>query len=287
MVVCVAVMGMFLPNTAKVSAYALNVKVEKAGPYAEKINDEMFAYAKKWARHFLKSEFDDKQPTDADFLFLNMDIDKKDTFILCKPYVYWDSTQRQDAVYIFPIAVDDKILASLYVMGRIEEPDYINVNFGPDENQLNELDYLRKNYVFFSYQGFIMAEDENGEITELRKDINAMTSSAEETEREETFYALDYNEKVKAVLEKMDNFMYHDEDGDAGMSNDSYDMKAGGGNTGQVPDADMAVEDLDNAVADNQTGNGNILPTAVVIGGAAVLVFVICGMLIRKKKKES
>ena len=194
----------------KASAYKIKVKIEKTGPYAEKIEDEMFALAKKKARHLLAKRFKDKQ--EYGFTFQNMGISKKDTFILCKPYVYWHYESRQYAQYIFPIAVKNEVIAVLEVNGRIEEPDYVDAHLMPNEDKLNELNYLHKDYVFYPYQGTIVAEDVKGEITELRRDFNEVYSPSEEkTESEAFFHALNYDKKMEIILEKMDNFLYEDE----------------------------------------------------------------------------
>ena len=204
----------------EVSARKIKIKIEKTGPYAEKIGDEMFAYAKKETRRELKRYWENEDGWfDNMPLFLGIDVTKKDIFTLCKPYVTWRDEEPQQPSYRFPVVVKGKIVGLLTVSGRIEKPKYLTAKLLAAEvhseeiEHLNKLDYLHKDYVFFKYKDIVLAQGEDGKIKKFLvypgayRDPNIKPSDAEKF-----FRALDYDKKLELLLDKMDNFAYTEEE---------------------------------------------------------------------------
>ena len=207
-------------SNKEVSARKIKIKVEKTGPYAEKIGDEMFAYAKKETRRELKNYWKNKDEDYGDLsIFFGMDVTKKDTFTLCKPYVTWRDEEPQQPMYRFPVVVKGKVVGLLTVSGRMKKPKYLTAmmiassGMVEEIERLNKLDYLHKNYVFFGYKDIVLAQGEDGKIKKFLvypgayRDPNIKPSDAEKF-----FRALDYDKKLELLLDKMDNFAYTEEE---------------------------------------------------------------------------
>ena len=200
----------------EVSARKIKIKIEKTGPYAEKLGDEMFAYAKKETRRTIKEYWKNE---DGDYdnisVFFGMNVTKKDSFTLCKPYVSWSDENPQQPSYKFPIVVKEKIVALLIIYGRIEEPKYMTASLLDEMEvieQLNKLDYLHKDYVFFGYKGVVLAQGEDGKIKKFLEDPYAYHEpDRKPSDTEKFFRALDYNKKLELLLKKMDDFAFTEE----------------------------------------------------------------------------
>lgn len=285
------------------SAYKVKVEVEKNGAYAEKISDEMFEFARKETISGIKEYVENEDGFyDNIVVFVGMDVTKevakRETFILCKPYVYWTPEPYLLPIYMFPVAVNGKIVSLLEVFGRIEDSDFSQAMLTGQQEKaeeiesLNKLDYLHKDYVFFYNQEKIMAADENGEIKTIVKCYYYLMSDIDEqasSRAEEAFYAAGYREKVRAVLEQMDNFMYQEEL-EALREEKQREWETSGeklivkGAEGQVPDTTAA--EPDSARTDKQDNPaGRNLSVAVVIGGVAVLVLAVCIAVMLKKRQ--
>lgn len=285
------------------SAYKVKVEVEKTGAYAEKISDEMFEFARKETISCIKEYVENEDGFYDNIVeFVGMDVTKevakRETFILCKPYVYWTPQIYLFPAYVFPVAVNGKIVSLLEVSGRIEDSDFICAMLKGQGNEeeiesLNKLDYLHKDYVFFYYQEKKMAADENGEIRTVVKSfyLNYLDKQAS-SRAEEAFYAVDYGEKRRAVLEQMDNFMYQEEL-EAFMEQQDREFKEwlrnGGelivkGTGGQVTDGDAVSPEPDSTKTGKQDGSdGRNLPVAAS-GGVVTLVLVVCIVVMMKKR---
>lgn len=284
------------------SAYKVKVEVEKTGAYAEKISDEMFEFARKETISCIKDNVENEDGDYDDWTdFVGMDVTKKvaksETFILCKPFVYWMDYEYLYPEYYFPVAVNGKIVSYLKIWGRIEDSDYITAGLqgkGSEEliEGLNKLDYFHKEYVFFYYGGNLMAEDENGGITTVVERNEHYYQDEEPSEAEEEFYALDYRKKIEVVLERMDNFMYQEELEALKEKREREQELMNGeelivkGTEGQTSDSDTTAAEPDSTKTDKQDNPaGRNLPVAVVIGGVAVLVFAVCMVIMLKNRR--
>ena len=292
------------------SAYKVKVEVEKTGPYAEKISDEMFEFARKETISWIKDYVENEDGEYDDWtVFVGLDVTKKvaerETFTLCKPYTYW--TCDDDYLfptYMFPVAVDGSIVSLLEVSGRIEDSDYICSRLRGQEKKeeiesLNKLDYLHRDYAIFYYQGKTMAADENNEITTVVKCYERSLDERTPFEKEAAFYALDYKEKIEAALEQMDNFMYQKEldalrerlEWKQRESEVNGENPRAGGTWEQAEDTDTAVRETEDTKPDKhdtlEKTESRSLPIAALAGGAAaVVVLAACIGFFLKKKRE-
>ena len=278
------------------SAYKIRIKTEKTGPYAEKMGDEMFDVAKEGACRSFKSYWKEaKEDGDANSrrVFVGMDATKKDTFTLCKPYVYW-SDEESIALYpayIFPVAVKGQIVALLEVFGRMDEPEYVSadirtnyIRYEEEIERLNELDYLHKDYVFFHYEGITMAQDEDGKIVKLN---DSAEPSREPTEGEEFFYALDYEKKLKLTIAQIDDYMTHEElmalNEKPSDPNPIIGGTDSGGEAAQTTKQTTSTPKQDTTVEGSSDNFHIILPIVVVAGIAVVLMVRLIIIRIQKR----
>lgn len=186
------------------SADAENVLIEKNGLYAENIPDVIFQYAGERAEYFIEAALTGEIPFDE-----NMEIDRNMVLKLCKPYVIWNDLEYQDAVYYFPIASEHKVIAIICIMGKSAHMEDLSASFPGDMamvDTLNRLDYLHQDYIFYECQGLVFAEDKESrvQIDDISKYLADETK--ESSMAEEEFSALSYEEKVQAVLQKMEKF---------------------------------------------------------------------------------
>lgn len=274
----------------KASAYKIKVEVEKNGPYAEKVGDEMFALAKKAAKRDIKRCFGDKNGILNRTYLVGMDVKKKDTFTLCKPYVYWSDSSYLHLYpeYKFPVAVKGKIVALIEVYGRMEELEYVSAdiptNYYEYEDaikRLNDLDYLHKDYVFFRYEGSILAQREDGKIKKFLE-----FSYEEPSDGERFFHALDYDKKLELTLEQMDDFMTHEELMALHEKNFDPNPIIGGTDSGEkavktIKQADTAKPDT--SIEKNFNISYGILSVSVAVG---VVVLAVAFTIIRKKRND-
>ena len=277
------------------SAYKVRIKTEKTGPYAEKMGDEMFEVAKEGASRRFKSDWKEaKEDGDANSrrVFVGMDVKKKDTFILCKPYVCW-SDRESIALYpsyIFPVVVKGKIVALLEVFGRMDEPEYVSADIltnytGYEEEieRLNELDYLHKDYVFFYYEDTKMAQGEDGKIVKLFDDAD---TNREPTDGEKFFYALDYDKKLELTIAQMDDYMTHEEL--MALHEKNFDPNPiiggtdSGGEAAPAPQQTTSTPKPDTPVEENSDNSNRLLPGVAVSVIVTVLVTVL--IIVRIKK---
>lgn len=186
-------------------AKAESVIVEKNGLYAERISDVIFQYAREQAEHFIKEALEEEIPVNE-----NIEIVRDSVLKLCKPYVIWNDMEYQDAVYYFPIVSENRIIAIVCVMGKSDSVEELSASFPGDRamvDTLNKLDYLQQDYVFYECRGLVFAENEENsiQIDDISKYLADETK--ENSPEEEEFSALGYEEKVQAVLQKMEDFV--------------------------------------------------------------------------------
>ena len=277
------------------SAYKVRIKTEKTGPYVEKMGDEMFDVAKGGACHRFKSYWKgvkEDGDVNSDRVFAGMDVTKKDTFTLCKPYVIWCDSESRPLypLYYFPVAVKGQIVALVKVSGRMEEPEYVGANiiymdyeeYEQEIEGLNRLDYLHKDYVFFLYGGITMAQSEDGKPVTLRDSVEL---SRDPTDGEEFFYALDYDKKLELAIAQMDDYMTHEEIMAFSEAHSDPNPVIGGTGSGEgaaQTSKQAATPKPDISTEEDSNSSPYILPVIVTAG--VIVVLAVAFTIIRIKK---
>ena len=144
-----------------------------------------------------------------------------------------------------------------------------------------------------------MAADEDGGITIVVERNEHYSPDETPTEKEAEFYALDYKEKIEAVLEQMDNFMYQEEldalreemEWKQRESEVNGEDLIAGGTWKKAEDTDTAVRETEDTKPDKhdtlEKTESRSLPTAALaVGAAAVVVLAACIGFFLKKKRE-
>lgn len=131
----------------------------------------------------------------------DINIGQRTEIVVAKPYIIWNPLENQEAIYYFPLAIEDRVFAVLAVL---DTEDGLMVQYGTDiSEQLNEINYLNENIIFYEYNGNLLAESKNECAVIYNFSIDNLKYTKEEKDLEQKFYALPYEEKVFVVNTKI------------------------------------------------------------------------------------
>ena len=143
---------------------------------------------------------------------------------LGNPYIVYNFSEYQDEVYYYPLIVDGKIAAVLGVIGTDWGYTYeISYDYGLIE-LLEEMDYLNNDCIFYTMDGELYYESENGVNAEPVITMGYSTVQMPDAD-ELAFAAMSFEEKQSVVTDKLDYFRYVDTQSFNG--NELDDMKYG------------------------------------------------------------
>lgn len=143
---------------------------------------------------------------------------------LGNPYIVYSFSEYQDEVYYYPLIADGGIAAVLGVIGTDWGYTYeISYDYGLIE-LLDEMDYLNNDCIFYTVDGELYYESENGVSEEPV--IPVLYSAEQMPDADElAFAAMSFEEKQCVVTDKLDYFRYVDTQSFNG--NESDNMKYG------------------------------------------------------------
>ena len=144
--------------------------------------------------------------------------------LLGNPYIVYNFSEYQDEVYYYPLIADGKIEAVLGVIGTDWGYTYeISYDCGLIE-LLDEMDYFNNDCIFYTVDGELYYESENGVSAEPV--IPVLYSAEQMPDADElAFAAMSFEEKQSTVIDKLDSFRYVDTQNF--NENESYNMKYG------------------------------------------------------------
>lgn len=125
-------------------------------------------------------------------------VDSEDNVVLGKPYIIFDVENDgfQDKLYYFPIIEKSKIRCILSI-SDVDGVYNASVSQGISD-KLNDIDYFHQNYIIYSINYSLFAENE--------KKVNVIleNSKYKNTEKASCFKNLDYNKKVAYIKKKFE-----------------------------------------------------------------------------------
>ena len=152
------------------------------------------------------------------------DVSLEKEILLGNPYIVYNFSEYQDEVYYYPLIVDGKIAAVLGVIGTDWGYTYeISYDCGLIE-LLEEMDYLNNDCIFYTMDGELYYESENGVNAEPVITMGYSTVQMPDAD-ELAFAAMSFEEKQSVVTDKLDSFRYVDTQSFDG--NEPVDMKYG------------------------------------------------------------
>lgn len=210
MTVCVAILGMFMPDSAR--AYVIS-------PYDDSGN--VIEMPQKIVK-YVEDNVADAVETVLEDGDSGVDMDYGADISIVKPYVIYNAFKQQDAVYNFPLTADDRVVMVISVMDTEEG---LGMQFGPGlADKLNEIDYVHTDYIFYEYDDTFYAESANAKMVLGYISSGNYNYTDEEMKRSQIFSRLSYMEKCRVIADKVKDFVK------CTVSEDGADqnLKAGG-----------------------------------------------------------
>ena len=128
---------------------------------------------------------------------------------LGKPYIVYNFNEYQDEVYYYPLTADGKIEAVLGIIGTDWGYTYeISYDCGLIE-LLDEMDYLNNGCIFYTVDGELYYESENGVSAEPAVSFACLTEQMPDAD-ELAFAAMSFEEKQQKITDKLASFKYVD-----------------------------------------------------------------------------
>lgn len=137
------------------------------------------------------------------------DVSLEKEILLGNPYIVYIFSEYQDEVYYYPLIADGGIAAVLGVIGTDWGYTYeISYDYGLID-LLDEMDYLNNDCIFYTVDGELYYESENGVSDEPA--IPVLYSAEQMPDADElAFAAMSFEEKRRSVIDKIDSFRYVD-----------------------------------------------------------------------------
>lgn len=128
---------------------------------------------------------------------------------LGNPYIVYNFSEYQDEVYYYPLTADSKIEAVLGIIGTDWGYTYeISYDCGLIE-LLDKMDYLNNDCIFYTVDGELYYESENGVSDE--PGILVLYSAEQMPDADElAFAAMSFEEKQQKITDKLVSFKYVD-----------------------------------------------------------------------------
>ena len=135
-----------------IKSMAYDVITERdSGLYGEAIPDVVWEFVEENWRDVIEVAVEAK--------VIDTDIKTDSQVYITKPYIIVGIEDIQSAVYKFPFVLNSKVFMILTVTDTMEG---FKMNFGTNiSEELNQIDYLNKDYVFYESAGRMVAESES------------------------------------------------------------------------------------------------------------------------------
>ncbi len=124
---------------------------------------------------------------------------------LANPYVVYNSSVNQEAIYYFPVVKENNIISIFTVL---DTECGLMYQCGNDMVEyLNEIDYLETNPVIYEYNNSIYAENDNYKICLYSNPMSLLDYSTAVYQNYEEFFDLTYNEKCNKINHKISDMV--------------------------------------------------------------------------------
>lgn len=169
---------------------------------AAKENAEIISYIPKEGMDYFNSNYKSMLKCITEDESVEIDISKVETGV---PYVDYIIDEIQNPIYHFPMIYKDKII---YVIDLSESELGYVLAIGTDfVDELNQIDYQNKEYIFYQEDGELIAENEDGKIKIYSNDgvKNFSIKNAQ-------FYAKSFRAKKEAIYNKINDYVLSDKE---------------------------------------------------------------------------
>lgn len=119
------------------------------------------------------------------------------------PYIIYYPEVNQEAIYYFPLIKDENIVMMVTI---IDTEEGLILQSGEEMvEELNAINYLETNYIFYEYEYSLYAENKNEKICLYSYGIGTKIYSETERKKELKFFKKSYKKKKSIINEKIKN----------------------------------------------------------------------------------
>lgn len=120
---------------------------------------------------------------------------------LANPYIVYNSSVNQEAIYYFPVVKENNIISIFTVL----DTEYGLMHQCGDDiaEYLNEINYLETNPVIYEYNNSVYAENNNSKVCLYSRPVSFLDYSTAALQNYEEFFDLTYAEKYNKINQKI------------------------------------------------------------------------------------